>query len=117
MDRDIYPMSKMAESDPGLMPAGKRDLIPPIEGVIDAFYKEGDHYRFVGKTGGDTDISVDVERGEMLADISGLTIRVKGEYAEVNVNRFAVYDHRDGISAELDVEPESRFRLKFLHER
>ncbi len=110
-------MSKMAESDPGMMPAGEKNLIPPIEGVIDAFYKEDDHYRFVGKTNGDINISVDVERGEMLADIGGLAMRVRGEYAEVNVNRFAVYDRRGGVYAELDVEPESRFRLKFVRER
>jgi hypothetical protein len=28
-----------------------------------------------------------------------------------------VYDCQDGVLAELDIEPKSRFRLKFLHQR
>ncbi len=93
------------------------ELIQPIEGDIDAFYKEGGHYRFVGKTRGDINISVDIEHGGMLADISGLTIQVKGDHAEVCDNRFTVCDRRDGVCAELDIGPDSRFRLRFLYRR
>ena len=121
MGRDIYPgkehVSKVSEGSQDLVKGGASGPIPPIEGVIDAFYKEGDHYRFVGKTGGGMDISVDVERGELLADISGLIILVRGEHAGIDDSRFAVHGHRGGASAELDIEPGCRFRLKFGFKR
>lgn len=101
----------------GVIKNGATEMIPPIGGVIDAFYKEEDHYRFIGKTDGDVNISVDFESGEMLADISGLTVQVKGEYTEVGDNRFAVCNHRDRVCAEFDIEPKSRFKLKFLYQR
>ncbi len=107
----------MSDGVQGLLKKGASDLIPPIEGAIDAFYKEGDHFRFVGKTDGGADISVDIERGVLLADISGLVMRVRGEHAGVSDNRFTVYDRRNGVYAELDIEPGSRFRLKFAHKR
>jgi len=103
----------MRDGVQGLTKKGVPELIPSIEGVIDAFYKEEDRYRFVGKTNGDINISVDIDGGEMLVDISGLTIQVKGEHAEAGDNRFTVYDSRDGIYAEFDIEPGSRFKLKF----
>ncbi|HTX43098.1 MAG TPA: hypothetical protein VMC61_00115 [Methanocella sp.] len=124
MDRDIYPMSKMAEDNRGRMAAGEadsggynEDLIQSIEGVIDAVSKEEDHFRFVGKTNGGVDISVDVEPGEMLTNVGGLVIRARGGHAEVDEGRFAVYNRREGIYAEFDIEPGSRFKLKFGFKR
>ena len=90
-----------------------RDLIPPIEGVIDAVSKEEEHFRFVGKTDDGIDISVDVEPGEMLTNVGGLTIKARGGHAGVDESRFAVYNGREGVYAEFDVEPGSRFKLKF----
>jgi hypothetical protein len=107
----------MSDGVQDLMKKGVPELIPPIEGTIDAFYKEENHYRFIGKTNGDINISVDIERGEMLTNIGGLIIQVKGEHAEVDESRFAVYNGRDGVYAEFDIEPESRFKLKFGFKR
>jgi hypothetical protein len=87
--------------------------IPPIEGVIDAFYKEGGHFRFVGRTDEGVDISVDIEHGEMLADVGGLVIRLSGGRASVDEGRFAVYNARKGACAELYIMPGSKFKLKF----
>ncbi len=100
-----------------LVRKGARDIIPPVEGVVDAFYKEEGHFRFVGKTDGDINISVDVEGGEMLADIGGLIVQVKGQQPEVSDNRFAVYDRRGGVYAEFNILPASRFRLRFEYKR
>lgn len=112
-------MSKMSENNKGRMAVreagrrgGEKDLIPPIEGVIDAVSKEEDHFRFVGKTNGDVDISVDVEPGEMLTDVGGLIIQVRGEHSGIDESKFAVYG-REGVYAEFDIEPGSRFKLKF----
>ncbi len=120
MDWDIYPVSKMAGDNKERMAVGEagrrrgeKDLIPPIEGVIDAVSKEEDHFRFVGKTNGGIDISVDVEPGEMLTNVGGLIIQARGGRSEVDESRFAVYKGREGVYAELDIEPESRFKLKF----
>jgi hypothetical protein len=107
----------MSSGTQGLIKSGAPGLIPPIEGVIDAFYKEGDHYRFIGKTSGDFSISVDVEPGTMVADVGGLLMQVKGEHTEVSEGSFTVYDDRDRIFGELDIEPDSRFRLEFCCER
>jgi len=100
-----------------LLKKGAPELIPTIEGTIEAVYKEEDRFRFVGKTKGDINISVDVEPGEMLANMGGIIIQVKGEHAEINESRFAVYNGRDGVYAEFDIEPESRFKLKFEFKR
>lgn len=120
MDRNLYPVSKMAENNKERMAVreagrrrGEKDLIPPIEGVIDAVSKEEDHFRFVGKTNGGIDISVDVEPGEMLTNVGGLIIQARGEHSEVDESRFAVYGGHKGVYAEFDIEPESRFKLKF----
>jgi hypothetical protein len=104
-------VSKMSDGAQGLIK--EYAPIPPIEGVIDAFYKDGGHFRFVGRTDEGVDISVDMEHGEMLADVGGLIIRVSGGRASVNEGRFAVYNARNGACAELDIEAGSRFRLKF----
>jgi hypothetical protein len=113
-------VSKMAENNKGRMAVreaglrgGEKDLIPPIEGVIDAVSKEEDHFRFVGKTDCGVDISVDMEPGEMLANVGGLIIKALGGHAEIDESRFAVYNGREGVYAEFDIEPGSRFRLKF----
>jgi hypothetical protein len=114
----------MAENNKGQMAVreagrrgGEKDLIPPIEGAIDAVSKEEDHFRFVGKTDGDINISVDVVPGEMLTNVGGLIIQVRGGHTEINESRFAVYNGREGVYAEFDIEPGSRFKLKFESKR
>jgi len=49
----------------------------------------------------------------MLTNVGGLIIQARGGHSEVDESRFAVYKGREGVYAELDIEPESRFKLKF----
>lgn len=97
----------------GVLPKQEDMVISPILGTLEHAEETEEGMRFIGKTKSGYYISVDVTETEMIANIRGLIIMIRGEYLERANGHYRIYDKSENTYANLDVGPDDVFRLIF----